>query len=332
MIIIDLWAAVIGLVMMLYVILDGMTLGVGLLFAPAADEDERDIMINTIAPVWDANQTWLVFGGGAVFAVFPLIYAILSSALYIPLMTFIMGLIFRGVTFEFRSEKRRKLIWDRAFCIGSLVAVVSQGLMLGGILTGIKVSEGQFAGGPFDWFNPFSLMVGLALIPGYIMLGSTYLIIKTTGPVQNRAFTYAFWSALAVLGFMGIVTIWTPVHYPFVREAWFSTPRIYFIWAFPLMGLIAAYKFFRAVKKRRELVPLICAVILFLSGYFGLVLSFYPYAIPVSVTIREAAAQLETMQLALWGAAIVLPVIMAYVIYSYVVFRGKVDGTGFYGP
>ena len=171
----------------LNILLDGISLGVGLLFPTAADEQERSLMMGSIAPVWDANQTWLVFGGGAIFAAFPVVYGVLSSALYLPLMTFIAGLIFRGVTFEFRAHSARKKVWNNAFFFGSLIAVLSQGFALGGILTGIKISGEHFAGGPFDWLNPFSIMVGIALIPGYLMLGASYLILKTTGVVQEKA-------------------------------------------------------------------------------------------------------------------------------------------------
>jgi cytochrome d ubiquinol oxidase subunit II len=325
-----LWAALVALAMILYVILDGISLGVGLLFPTAGDEKERNIMMDTIAPVWDANQTWLVFGGGAIFAAFPMVYGVLSTALYIPLVAFLGGLIFRGVTFEFRAHARRKEPWNRAFFLGSLVAVLAQGFTLGGILTGIKVSGGHFAGGPLDWLNPFSVMVGTALVPGYIMLGSTYLIIKTRGAVQERAYRQALWSGLIVLGFMAVVTVWTPIHYPLVWTNWFSPPRIYFVWAFPLMGLIASYKLARGLQGRRETLPFICSVLLFLSGYLGLMTSLFPYAIPPAVTLQEAASQPETMRFTLWGAAIVLPVVLGYIIYSYSVFRGKVGEGEFY--
>ncbi|HVN97619.1 MAG TPA: cytochrome d ubiquinol oxidase subunit II [Syntrophorhabdaceae bacterium] len=328
---VDIWAALVGFAMILYVILDGISLGVALLFGFMRGETERDTLMGSIAPVWDANQTWLLFGGGAIFAAFPLVYAVFSSALYIPLVTFISGLIFRGVTFEFRSEAKRKQSWDGVFCVGSLVAVLSQGLMLGGILTGIHVSQGQFSGGPFDWFNPFSVMVAIALIPGYVMLASTYLVLKTVGPVQARAFTHALWSGLAVLGFMVIVTVWTPAHYPLVWTTWFSAPRIYFVWVFPATGLVAAYRLIVALKRREESMPLVYAVILFLSGYLGLATSLYPFAIPPSITIREASAQPETMRFTLWGAIVVLPMVLGYVIYSYSVFRGKVNERGYYG-
>jgi cytochrome d ubiquinol oxidase subunit II len=325
-----LWGALVALAMILYVILDGISLGVGLLFPSARDEKERSILMNSIAPVWDANQTWLVFGGGAIFVAFPVVYGVLSSGLYIPLVAFLCGLIFRGVTFEFRAGAARKKPWNRAFFIGSLVAVLSQGFTLGGVLTGVKVEAGHFAGGPLDWLNPFSVMVGLALIPGYIMLGATYLLIKTEGPVQERAYKQAFWSGLAVLGFMAVVTIWTPFHYPLVWTSWFSPPRIYFVWAFPLLGLIAAYRLLRSLKSRMATVPFIYSIGLFLSGYLGLITSLYPYAIPPTVTLQQAAAQRETLLFTLWGVVIVLPLVAGYIIYSYSVFRGKVSHEEFY--
>ena len=325
------WGGLVGIVMILYIILDGISLGVGLLFPRARNENERNVMMGSIAPVWDANQTWLVFGGGAIFAAFPVLYGVLSSGLYIPLFTFICGLIFRGVSFEFRAEATRKGPWNKAFFLGSLVAVLSQGLTLGGILTGIRVEGNHFAGNPLDWLNPFSVMVGIALIPGYLMLGSTYLIIKTTGTVQERAYKEATWSGLAVLGFMAVVTVWTPFHYPLVWTHWFSPPRIYFVWAFPLMGLIASYKLMKSLKARREILPLVCSILLFLSGYLGLATSLYPYAIPPVVTIQDAASQMETMRFVLWGAVIVLPFVLAYLIYSYWVFRGKVSEEKYYG-
>ncbi len=324
------WASLVALLIILYVVLDGTSLGVGLLFFSARDEEERSLMIGSISPVWDANQTWIVFGGVAIFAVFPVIYGVLSSALYVPLTTFIFGLIFRGVTFEFRAVASKKRPWNIAFFLGSLVAVLSQGFTLGGIITGIKVSGMNFAGTPFDWLNPFSIFVGCALIPGYIMLGSTYLIIKTSGAIQERSYRHAFWSTWIVLLCMVVVTIWTPFHYRIVLQFWFAPPRIYFIWVFPVMGLMAAYRFFKSVKSGREIQPHLHSMGLFLSGYLGLVASLYPYAIPPSITIRGAAAQYETMRFMLWATLIVLPIILAYVIYSYSVFRGKVTASEYY--
>jgi len=324
------WACLVALAIILYVVLDGFSLGVALLLPSARDEGERDLLINSVAPVWDANQTWLVFGGGALFVAFPIVYGVLFSALYIPLLTFVFGLIFRGVTFEFRANATRKQLWNSAFFLGSLLAVVAQGLTLGGFLSGTKVVESRFAGGSFDWLNPFSAMVGIALIAGYILLGSTYLIIKTTGSVQERAYGQAFWSAMVVLGFQVLVTIWTPIHYPSVLTNWFSSPRIYFIWLFPLLGLAAFYGLIKSLKTRREILPFFCSVVLFFAGYLGLIASIYPYAIPPSITFQETAAQHETLRFTLWGVIIVLPVVLGYTFYSHMVFRGKVEKNGYY--
>ena len=321
---VTIWSCLVALIIILYVVLDGFGLGVALLFPTTRDEEERDLLIGSIAPVWDANQTWLVFGAGALFVAFPMVYGVLFSALYIPLFTFVFGLIFRGTTFEFRESAFRKGIWNKVFFLGSLIAVGSQGLTLGGVISGIEVEAGRFAGGSFDWLNAFSITVSVALIAGYILLGSTYLIIKTTGQVQERAFNQARWSALAVLGFQVVVTIWTPLHYSSVLINWITPPRIYYIWTFPAVGLIAFFILIRSLKARREILPFVCSVFLFLAGYLGLIASLYPYAIPPSLTLQEAIAQQETLVFTLWGASIILPVVLGYSIYSYSVFRGKV--------
>jgi cytochrome d ubiquinol oxidase subunit II len=285
--------------------------------------------MDSIAPVWDANQTWIVFGGGALFVAFPMVYGVLFSALYIPLLTFIFGLIFRGVAFEFRANASRKKGWNWAFFFGSLVAVMAQGVTLGGIISGIKVAGGRFSGGSFDWLSLFSVMVGIALVSGYLLLGSTYLIIKTTGPVQDRAYRQAFWAAIVVLGFQALVTFWTPLHYPSVLTTWFSPPRVYFIWAFPALGLAAFYGLIRGLKNRREVQPFFCTVLLFLAGYLGLAASLYPYAVPPSITFHEAVAQRETLRFTLWGAVIVMPLVLGYTVFSYSIFRGKAGGGGY---
>jgi len=305
--------------------MDGFGLGIGILFPTARDEEERDQLMNSIAPIWDANQTWLVLGAGAVFVAFPVAYGVLFSALYIPLLTFVFGLIFRGVAFEFRANASRKRPWNRAFFLGSLVAAMAQGLTLGGIVSGTKVVGGRFAGGPLDWLNPFSLAVGIALIFGYILIASTYLILKTAGAVQERAYDRAFWSSIIVLAFMILITFWTPIHYPLVLKFWFHPPRIYFIWCFPLTGLMAFYVLFKSLEARREVSPFFCTVVFFLSGYLGLIASLYPYAVPPNITFHGAAAQPETLHFTLWGVAITLPVVLGYTIYTYAIFRGKVE-------
>ncbi|MGZ3537780.1 MAG: cytochrome d ubiquinol oxidase subunit II [Thermodesulfobacteriota bacterium] len=327
---VTLWACLIGLAILLYVILDGFSLGVALLFRTTRNEEERDLLMDSIAPVWDANQTWLVFGGGGLFVAFPLIYGVLFSSLYIPLLTFVFGLIFRGVTFEFRSNATRKRPWNLAFFLGSLVAVITQGLTLGGILSGTKVVGGHFAGGPFDWLNPFSITVGLALVAGYILLGSTYLIIKTAGTVQERAYLQATRSAWIVLAFQILITIWTAIHYPPSLSNWINPPRVYFIWIFPLIGLLAFYGTIRSLKSRRVLLPFFFSATFFLAGYLGLIASIYPYIVPPGITFQQAAAQRETLRFTLWGVVIVLPLVLGYTVYSYLIFRGKVGTDRYY--
>ncbi|WP_373498117.1 cytochrome d ubiquinol oxidase subunit II [Desulfococcus sp.] len=328
---VQLWMALVGLVVILYVILDGFGLGIGMLFPTAKTEEDRDVLIHSIAPIWDANQTWIVFGGGALFAAFPRIYTVLFSALYIPLLTFLFGLIFRGVAFEFRANTRKKGVWNRAFFIGSLVAVLGQGFTLGGYISGIRIVDGAFAGGPFDWFNPFTCIVGLALVSGYMLLGATFLIIKTEGVVQERAYRQAFRAALATAGFMVVVSIWTPYHAPDLVARWFTEPRIYFVWNFPLLGMIAFGMLLWSLRKKKELMPFVSSILLFISAYLGLEAAIYPMAIPPDLSIYEAAAQRETQIFTLWGVVVVLPVVLGYTVYSYRVFRGKVaDAEGYH--
>jgi cytochrome bd ubiquinol oxidase subunit II len=321
---INLWVCLVGVVIILYVILDGFTLGVGVLFPFAGDERQRDVMMDTIGPVWDANQTWIVFGGGALFATFPIIYTVLFSSLYIPLFTFLFGLIFRGVAFEFRAKSGHKTAWNRAFFGGSVVAAFAQGLTLGAYISGIKVENGMFAGGAFDWLSPFNIMVGLALIAGYALLGACYLIIKTSGEVQNRAYRQARAAVLAVAGFMLIVSIWTPFRAPEIMARWWTVPRAYFVWLFPVIGTIGFVLMLKSLQARRERMPFIAALIMFFSAYLGLQSGIYPYAVMPDVTIYQAAAQPETQTITLIGALTILPFVLGYTIYSYWVFRGKV--------
>ena len=328
--IIHIWIALLGLALILYVVLDGFGLGTALLFPFTHDESERDLLISSIAPVWDANQTWLVFGGGALFVAFPLMYGVLLSALYIPIVTLLYGLIFRGVFFEFRANATRKRPWDRSFFLGSLVAVVAQGLTLGGILSGTRIVDGRFAGGPFDWLTPFSAAMAMGLTAGYVLLASTYLIIKTTGAVQERAYVQAFRSALVVLFFQVLMIVWTPFYYPRALTNWLSPPRVYFVWIFPVLGLLAFYGIIKSLRARREIMPFLSGVIFFFAGYLGLFASIYPYAVPPGITFQDAAAQRETLRIALWGAAIMLPVVLGYTIYSYSVFRGKAGKDGYH--
>ena len=329
MILIDIWIGLLGLAVILYVVLDGFGLGVGLLFPFMKSEEDRDRLIDSIAAVWDANQTWLVFGGGGLFVAFPLLYAVLFSGMYIPLFTLLYGLIFRGVSFEFRSHAGHKPFWDRAFFGGSLVAVIAQGLTLGGILSGVRTENGLFAGGPFDWLTPFSVATAAGLIAGYMLLASTYLIIKTSGRIQQRAAVMAFRSAMVVLAFQVLMIAWTPFHYPSALTNWVSVPRIYFIWIFPLATLVSFAGIVRSLRMKKETPPFFWSVVFFLAGYLGLFASLYPHALPPDITFYDAAAEQATLRFTLWGAALILPIVLAYTVYSYWVFRGKVGGEGY---
>ena len=330
MTLINIWIGLLALAVILYVVLDGFSLGIALLFPFMRDEDERDQLIESIAPVWDANQTWLVFGGGGLFVAFPLLYGVLFSALYIPLFTLLYGLIFRGVSFEFRANSVNKIAWNRAFFYGSLTAVVAQGLTLGGILSGSKTTGGIFSGGSFDWLTPFSGAAALGLIAGYILLGATYLIIKTTGTIQERAFRQASWAALIVLIFQLVMIAWTPFHYPPALDNWQSPPRVYFIWIFPLLTFLSYYGIVRSLRARNETAPFVYSVVFFFAGFLGFFATIYPYALPPDITFYDAAAETSTLRLTFWGAVIILPVVLAYTIYSYWIFRGKVGKERYY--
>jgi cytochrome d ubiquinol oxidase subunit II len=327
---VDVWIALLGLAIILYVILDGFGLGTALLFAFMKTDDERDVLIESIAPVWDANQTWLVFGGAGLFVAFPLLYGVLFSALYIPLFTLLYGLIFRGVSFEFRANSVRKRVWDQAFLWGSLIAVIAQGLTLGGILSGARTADGHFSGGPFDWLTPFSVAAAAGLVAGYILLAAAYLIIKTKGAVQDKAFRIARIASLAVLAFQVLMIAWTPFHYPLALRNWLSVPRMYFIWIFPLVTLLSFYGIVRSLRSRREIEPFFFSAVFFLAGFLGLFASLYPHALPPDITFYDAAAEKHTLQFALWGAVLTLPIVLAYTFYSYRVFRGKVGKEGYY--
>ncbi len=328
--IVDIWIALLGLTIILYVVLDGFGLGIALLYPFMKSTEERDQLIESIAPVWDANQTWLVFGGGGLFVAFPLLYGVLLSALYIPLFALLYGLIFRGVSFEFRASSERKWIWDHSFFWGSLIVVIAQGLTLGGVLSGTKTVGGNFAGSPFDWLTPFSIAASIGLIAGYLLLGATYLIIKTNGVVQNRAYQYAFWSARAVMVFQILMIFWTPFHYRKALDNWLSPPRVYFIWVFPLLTLLSYYSIMSSLRARREIAPFLSSTVFFLAGFLGFFASIYPHALPPDITFYDAAAEQATLRFTLWGAAIILPVVLGYTIYSYRIFRGKVGREGYY--
>jgi cytochrome d ubiquinol oxidase subunit II len=319
------WAAVIGTAVALYVVLDGFDLGIGILFPTAKSEGERDQMMRSIAPFWDGNETWLVLGGGGLWVAFPHAYAVIMPALYLPVMLMLLALVFRGVAFEFRTVSRSKTWWNFAFTAGSTLAGFGQGVILAGMIQGIHVENGAFAGGAFDWATPFALLCGLGVVSGYALLGATWLVMKTTGPVADRARGQAKMLLLAVLALMGAVSLWTPLTQPAIAARWFSLPNILYLWPVPVVTALIAFGAWRALENGREVRPFIASIAMFLLGYLGLVISWFPYLVPPSITVWQAAAVPASQIFMLLGTLVFLPLALTYTALVYWLFRGKVQ-------
>ncbi|MDD2050413.1 cytochrome d ubiquinol oxidase subunit II [Pseudomonas putida] len=320
------WAVIIIFGIMMYVVMDGFDLGIGILFPFVKGEQDRDVMMNTVAPVWDGNETWLVLGGAALFGAFPLAYAVVLSALYLPLMLMLVGLIFRGVAFEFRfkatAEKRH--LWDKAFIGGSLAATFFQGVALGAFIEGFKVVDRSYVGGAFDWLTPFSLFCGLGLIVAYALLGCTWLIMKTEGKLQLQMHDLARPLALVLLAVTGIVSIWTPLAHPEIASRWFTLPNLFWFLPVPILVLVTLYGLLKAVARNAHYTPFLLTLALIFLGYSGLGISLWPNIIPPSVSIWDAAAPPQSQGFMLVGALFIIPFILGYTFWSYYVFRGKV--------
>ena len=326
------WAGVIGTAVALYVILDGFDLGVGLLFSFAKEEKERDQMINSIAPFWDGNETWLVLGGGGLWVAFPRAYAVIMSALYLPVIVMLLALVFRGVAFEFRAiALTSKRYWNFAFAGGSTLAALCQGIILGGLIQGINVENGAYAGGAFDWATPFALLCGLGVAAGYALLGACWLVMKTEGVVAERARRHAKRLLLIVLGFMAAVSLWTPLAFPQIAERWFTLPNFFYLSPVPILTAATALAIWHWLDKGRELLPFLAAIVLFLLGYLGIVISVFPYLVPPSLTIWDTAAAPSSQRFMLIGVLVLLPIIIGYFVLVFWIFRGKVrEGQGYH--
>jgi cytochrome bd ubiquinol oxidase subunit II len=325
------WAGIIGFAVFAYVVMDGFDLGIGILFPSFAVGDERDQAMNSIAPVWDGNETWLVMGGGGLLAAFPLAYAIILPATYPLIIAMLLGLVFRGVAFEFRwRDSRHRPLWDLAFSLGSGVAALAQGVTLGAILQGIHVEAGAYAGGWLDWLSPFSLLTGIAVMVGYALLGATWLVWKTEGPGQAHARRLALWLGIATLAMLAAVSAATPfLAYDYWRR-WFAMPAVMLTAQVPLLVAITAAAFFWSLRRGAERLPFLLALGLFLLGFVGLGISIYPYVVPRAVTIWDAAAPPQSQLFMLVGAVVIVPVILAYTGWAYWVFRGKVGTHGYH--
>ena len=321
-----LWAFIIAFAVFVYVVMDGFDLGLGILFPLFRNKADRDIIMNSVAPVWDGNETWLVLGGGGLMAAFPLAYSILMPALYTPMIAMLIGLIFRGVAFEFRwrttrSERNR---WDVAFSGGSLLAGLAQGIALGAILQGIHVEGRQYAGGWWDWLTPFSILTGVSLVIGYALLGATWLVMKTEGQVRDKAYTLSWFLLFAMLGAIGAVSVATPFLNAQYAHRWFTWPNIILTAPVPVAVAAITVMLLASLAKRQDYRPFFLSLALFALSYAGLGISMYPYIVPQSITIWQAASPKASQVFMLFGVAVLIPLILGYTAWAYWVFRGKV--------
>ena len=326
------WAGIIALSVLLYVVADGFDLGVGVLFPFARSAKDRDVMMNTIAPYWDGNETWLVLGGGGLFAAFPVAYATLMPALYLPVLLMLIALILRGVAFEFRfrARTRGRLGWGVAFSAGSILAAFAQGLILGGFIQGVQVRNEAFVGGPLDWLTPYTLLVAAGLVVGYALLGAAWIVMRTEDELHGDARRWAAVAAVGTASFLAAVSLATLLIHPRVAERWgLYAGRIDFahlgpLLPIPLLGLAGVATVAIGLKRKSHRAPFLGALMIFLSGYVGLAVGFAPYIVPYEVTFRQAASAPNALGLMLAMVAVMLPLILGYTAYVYWVFRGKV--------
>ena len=325
------WTAILAFGVFMYVLLDGFDLGVGILFPLARGHDERVLMMNSIAPIWDFNETWLVLGGVGLLAAFPLAFAIVIPAVYFPILFMLIGLIFRGVAFEFSHlSQRGRGFWHGSFFVGSLVATFAQGVVLGTYVQGIPVNGRAYSGGTFDWVTPFALLTGLGLIAGYGLLGACWLVMKTEGPLQEWSRHMARRFTLGVGAFVAMVSVWTPLLQPQIRERWFGGEHPFWLWPVPVITGALFVALWRSIA-RRHFAPFLSALGIFFMAYLGLGISIFPMVVPYAYDLWETAAGPRSQAFLLIGTLFLLPVILWYTLYSYYVFRGKVKADSGYG-
>ena len=328
------WAGLIAFAVLAYVLLDGFDLGIGILFPFLKGREERHLAMNTIAPVWDGNQTWLVLGGGGLFAVFPLAYAIVMPALFPLIIAMLLGLIFRGVAFEFRfkGRGRARRAWGAAFSLGSIVAAFSQGVILAALVQGLRIQDGQYVGGIWGWLTPFALMTGVALACGYALLGAGWLILKTEGQLHQRARRWARPLVLGVLAFMALVSLWLPALNSRVMARRFEDGHFLWLAPVPMLTLAVGWRLWRDAacgpspreERAHDAWPFVWTLALFALGFVGLLLGLWPYLVPPQLTLWGAASPPASQGFVMWGLVFLLPVILGYTAWSYHVFRGKV--------
>ena len=321
---IDVWLVFLGLFLTFYVVLDGFDLGIGVLSLFVRTPERRTLMMASLSTVWDANETWLVVLGGALFGAFPVAYGVILHSLYLPIITMIFGFAMRGVSFEFRAHSERRGFWDLCFGLGSLIAALCQGFALGGLISGTRVQDNQFVGGAFDWFSGFSVVVAIGVVFGYALLGATYLILKTEGDQQAHAVRMAWVTGALMLAAAAAISIWTPLRFPFIARKWFGNGLADPFVLPPALAIFFSVMLARALLKRKEVAPFCWAIGIFLCSLVGIVASFYPYIVPEVITVQAAAADSLTLAFMMVGIGMLIPIMVIYNGYQYLVFRGKV--------
>ncbi|ABP60807.1 cytochrome d ubiquinol oxidase subunit II [Enterobacter sp. 638] len=328
------WFVIIVFATLMYIVMDGFDLGIGILFPTTQDAEDRDVMVNSVAPVWDGNETWLVLGGAALFGAFPLAYAVIIDALTIPLSLMLIGLIFRGVAFEFRfkATPAHRPFWDKAFIGGSILATFSQGVVVGAVINGFSVTGRAYSGGPFDWLTPFNLFCGVGLTVAYALLGATWLVMKSENPLQARMRRVSKQLLLVLLAIIAVISLWTPMAHQSIADRWFSVPNLYFLMPVPLLVLILSGGLWKTLNNANSHnTPFVLTLGLIFLGFSGLGISIWPYIIPPSITLWQAAAPPQSQGFMLVGALLIIPIILVYTFWSYYVFRGKVQhGEGYH--
>lgn len=328
------WFVIIVFATLMYIVMDGFDLGIGILFPATQDADDRDVMVNSVAPVWDGNETWLVLGGAALFGAFPLAYAVIIDALTIPLTLMLIGLIFRGVAFEFRfkATPAHRPFWDKAFIGGSILATFSQGVVVGAVINGFSVTGRAYSGGPFDWLTSFNLFCGVGLTVAYALLGATWLVMKSENPLQARMRRVSKQLLLALLGIIAVISLWTPMAHQSIADRWFSVPNLYFLMPVPLLVLVLSGGLWKSLNNgNSHNTPFVLTLGLIFLGFSELGISIWPYIIPPSITLWQAAAPPQSQGFMLVGALLIIPIILVYTFWSYYVFRGKVQhGEGYH--
>lgn len=327
------WYGIIIFSILMYIVMDGFDLGIGIIFPFNKDAEERDLMVNSVAPVWDGNETWLVMGGASLYGAFPLAYAVITDALAAPLTLMLIGLIFRGVAFEFRFKAipAHRPLWDKAFISGSILATFCQGVVVGSVINGLPVNGREYAGPALIWLDPFAMFCGLGLVIAYALLGSTWLVMKTEGQLQQKMGRLTIPLATALLLTMAIVSLWTPLTNSLIAARWFSLPNLYWFLPVPVLVLVCYWGVVQSIHRKAHYSPFLLTLMLIFLGFSGLGISIWPNIIPPSVSLHQAASAETSQAFMLAGSLAIIPIILVYTFWSYYVFRGKVrPGEGYH--